>query len=524
MRGFGARARARRFSRTIARCAGACSTGRRGCASAICSSASTAIAAFYDARLPADVRDRASLAAWCAAGHERRALRDDGRPTSRAAISRQLPAERYPDELELAGQRARRCATGSSRARTTTASRVGGAARAARRDSGPSTLEWLVPGWLAGEGRRAAARRCRRSSAAPLVPLPDAVAELLPALGARRGRQPLDDRAVRGAARGARRDARRRRCSTSSALPPHLRMRIEPCSTRTAACSRRAATCARLQREARASARAEPGRDPPAAPRQWTRTGVTQLGLRRSAGRRARARSGRAISLCTRRSSTWRVASISRLLPPGPAAVGSTARRAPAAAEGAAATGGADSRAHARGARARARVSRHRPELGSSWTTCCCARAERGLRARCAVRTPGAFDCGARSAGERSSSQRPRPRALLRRNPAAAPASCAASSTQRRPDARAGKCARTIWRAARCADRAGISDGDAGRVAQAAAAVSARRRARWDKRGQRHERELAAQVRAAAARARALGSRRARRLAVADRRWSSTAG
>ena len=77
------------------------------------------IAAFYDARLPSDVRDRPSLLAWCAARANDRALT----MTAADIASREpteITPERYPATSRSRDNRCR-CATNSSPRRTTTA-------------------------------------------------------------------------------------------------------------------------------------------------------------------------------------------------------------------------------------------------------------------------------------------------------------------------------------------------------------------------------------------------------------------
>src|SRR5262249_9222780 len=62
-----------------------------------------AVAAFSEARLPADVRDRNGLLTWCRDGANERALT----MTAEDVASRDpatLPVNDYPSELEVAGQ------------------------------------------------------------------------------------------------------------------------------------------------------------------------------------------------------------------------------------------------------------------------------------------------------------------------------------------------------------------------------------------------------------------------------------
>jgi ATP-dependent helicase HrpA len=63
----------------------------------------TGLANFYEARVPPAVHDRASLVAWCAAGHDAALEMDIADVASRSAGN--ADSGDYPDELELAGQR-----------------------------------------------------------------------------------------------------------------------------------------------------------------------------------------------------------------------------------------------------------------------------------------------------------------------------------------------------------------------------------------------------------------------------------
>ena len=94
------------------------------------------VAAFYDARLPAGIHDRATLATWCATTAERPHAADDGR---RRREPRSRPSS--PTSASRTSSRSRgrscRCAIASSPARSTTASRSRCRARCSVR-CGPS--------------------------------------------------------------------------------------------------------------------------------------------------------------------------------------------------------------------------------------------------------------------------------------------------------------------------------------------------------------------------------------------------
>ena len=180
------------------------------------------IAAFYDARLPADVRDRPSLLAWCATRANDRAL-----TMSAADIASRDPAEitpeRYPSGLEVAGQLVTlryKFEPGADDDGVTL--EVPRALLGALR---PEQVEWLVPGWLA-EKVVALLRALPKDLRRPLVPLPDTAAELIAASDARQGRQPLLS-ALRDALLERRRVTFDPKLLDERSLPPHLTMRIE---------------------------------------------------------------------------------------------------------------------------------------------------------------------------------------------------------------------------------------------------------------------------------------------------------
>jgi ATP-dependent helicase HrpA len=180
------------------------------------------IAAFYDARLPPEVHDRPSLLAWCATRANDRALAmTDADISSRAP--HELTAERYPTGLEIAGQLVPlryKFDPGADDDGVTL--EVPRALLGALR---PEQVEWLVPGWL-GDKVVALLRALPKELRKPLVPLPDAAAELIAAIEPRRGRQSLGT-ALRDAL------AERRRMILDAAqldgrsLDAHLVMRIE---------------------------------------------------------------------------------------------------------------------------------------------------------------------------------------------------------------------------------------------------------------------------------------------------------
>ncbi len=180
------------------------------------------IAAFYDARLPADVHDRATLLAWCATGANDRALT----MTAADVASRdpaEITAERYPSELEVAGQPVPlryKFEPGADDDGITL--EVPRALLGALR---PEQVEWLVPGWLADKVV-ALLRALPKEQRRPLVPLPDTAAELIVASEPRRGRQPLVS-ALRDALLERRRATFDPKLLDERALPPHLSMRIE---------------------------------------------------------------------------------------------------------------------------------------------------------------------------------------------------------------------------------------------------------------------------------------------------------
>jgi ATP-dependent RNA helicase HrpA len=222
--------------------------------------------AFYDARLPADVRDRQSLDAWCARGNDGALRMTVGDLASRDLDS--LPADQYPTELEVAGQRLPleyRFEPGADTDGLTLAlpRALLGAARAEQ-------LEWLVPGWLPDKVL-ALLRALPKEQRKPLVPLPDTVRELAPELERRRGRHGLAAALLEVLA-----DVRGTRLAPDAfdekALEPHMRMRVTLLDEAGAvlAASRDVRT---LQRELLEPAAAPM---PPSGAAQWTRTNVAR--------------------------------------------------------------------------------------------------------------------------------------------------------------------------------------------------------------------------------------------------------
>ena len=180
------------------------------------------ITAFYDARLPPDVRDRPSLLAWCATRANDRAL-----TMTAADVASREPAEitpeRYPSDLEIAGQPV------PLRYRFEPGADTDGVTleipRALLGAVRHENVDWLVPGWLA-EKVLALLRALPKELRRPLVPLPETAAELIAACEARRGRQGLVS-ALREALLERRRVTLDPKLLDERALPPHLSMRIE---------------------------------------------------------------------------------------------------------------------------------------------------------------------------------------------------------------------------------------------------------------------------------------------------------
>jgi len=270
------------------------------------------IAAFYDARLPADVRDRPTLLAWCATLANDRAL-----TMTAADVSSRDPAEitpeRYPSNLEIAGQPV------PLRYKFEPAADDDGVTieipRALLGALRPEQIEWLVPGWLA-EKVVALLRGLPKELRRPLVPLPDTAAELIGACGPRRGRQPLVS-ALRDALLERRRVTLDPKLLDERALPPHLSMRIEvrDADGRVLGASRDLRAVQREWLDAR-GARAAPagGND------EWTRTNLAHWDFGDLPDAVALRQGGRDVQLYPSLLEDRGRVDL-RLLPPGPAAV-----------------------------------------------------------------------------------------------------------------------------------------------------------------------------------------------------------
>ena len=227
------------------------------------------VAAFYDERLPPEVHDRTSLAAWCAAGHAATLRMKTGDIASRDLA--ELPAARYPQELELAGQRLPVryvFEPGADHDGITV-----GVPRALLSAIRPEQLDWLVPAWLP-EKILALLRALPKEQRKPLVPMPDTVNAVLAALAGSVGRQPLTIALCE-----ALRETRGVRLTPAAlderTLAPHLTMRIDVLdadgSVRAAGRDLRA-----LQRQARAAEAPEVAQPRAAEPGQWQRSGLMQ--------------------------------------------------------------------------------------------------------------------------------------------------------------------------------------------------------------------------------------------------------
>jgi ATP-dependent helicase HrpA len=223
------------------------------------------VAAFYEERLPADLHDRASLAAWCAQGH------DDAlaMTLSDAATRVAEPPEGCPDELEIAGQSlaldyAFEPGSAADGITITVPRELLGAVRAEQ-------LEWLVPAWLPDKVL-AMLKRLPKEQRRPLVPLPDTVRALLGALEKRVARQPLAIALAEGLreTRGAEIPP-----SAFDAMPldEHLQMRIVVVDGSGNVCAEGRDLMA-LQRELRGQRAALPERGDDAE--RWRRAGLAR--------------------------------------------------------------------------------------------------------------------------------------------------------------------------------------------------------------------------------------------------------
>ena len=177
--------------------------------------------AFYAARLPPDIASRAALRRWCRDKANARRLE-----MQVLDIATRDPAQfdrrAYPDRLDVAGHALPLryvFEPGSERDGLTL--RVPEPLVGLLREE---TLDWLVPGWARGKAL-ALLRGLPKEMRRPLVPLPDTVDALWPALERERGVKTM---------RAALREllAERRGLDVGDALdaaplPPELRMRIE---------------------------------------------------------------------------------------------------------------------------------------------------------------------------------------------------------------------------------------------------------------------------------------------------------
>ena len=178
------------------------------------------IASFYDDRLPPTVHDRTSLVRWCAAGHGRElhftlgdvATRDPG----------DLAALGFASELTLAGQRLPLSYVFEPGQEADGVTLM--APRALLGAIRPAELEWLVPAWLPDKVV-ALLRALPKEQRRPLVPLPDTAKATLAATADRIGRQPLPI-ALAEALRVARGVEVSPAAFDERALPAHFRMRV----------------------------------------------------------------------------------------------------------------------------------------------------------------------------------------------------------------------------------------------------------------------------------------------------------
>ncbi len=178
------------------------------------------IAAFYDDRLPPEVHDRTSLVRWCAAGHGSElhltlgdvATRDPG----------DLGALGLVSELTLAGQRlplsyAFEPGQDADGVTLTVPRSLLGAI-------GSAELDWLVPAWLPDK-IVALLRALPKEQRRPLVPLPDTAKAALAVMPDRSGRQALPV-ALAEALHVARGVEASPAVFDERALPAHFRMRV----------------------------------------------------------------------------------------------------------------------------------------------------------------------------------------------------------------------------------------------------------------------------------------------------------
>jgi len=226
----------------------------------------------------------------------------------------EITAERYPGDLEVAGQPVPLSykfepAADDDGVTLEIPRALLGALR-------PEHVEWLVPGWLA-EKVIALLRGLPKELRRPLVPLPDTAAELISACEPRRGRQPLVS-ALRDALLERRRVTLDPKLLDERALPPHLSMRIEvrDADGHVLGAGRDLRAVQREWLDARA-ARTTPsggGTD------EWTRTNVSRWDFRDLPDAVALRQAGREVQLYPSLLDDRGRVDL-RLLPPGPAAV-----------------------------------------------------------------------------------------------------------------------------------------------------------------------------------------------------------
>lgn len=220
------------------------------------------LAAFYEANLPAAIHDRRGLVHWCRDGRRAASLEVEVGELATRDVGEAVAAD-FPDTLTAGGQRLAleyRYEPGHPRdGITLRLPRVLVDVIEGHR------FEWLVPGALR-EKTLALLKTMPKEARRPLVPLPDTVDRVLPALKRRFGQEPLVGaiRAVllqsldRGVPAGAMRP---------DALPEHLHMAIELVDE-TGATIARSRDFASLRREYGGGRRLEGGheRSGPATP------------------------------------------------------------------------------------------------------------------------------------------------------------------------------------------------------------------------------------------------------------------
>jgi ATP-dependent helicase HrpA len=176
------------------------------------------VAAFYDERLPAEVRDRASFAAWCRSGHDATLTMTEADVTTRAPT----PPEGCPEALEVADQRLPLTyvfepGSEADGVTLTVPLELLGAVR-------PEQIEWLVPGWL-HEKLVALLRALPKEQRRALVPLPETARAAAAQMGGRERKQALSI-AFTEALRQTRGVVLSPASFDERALAPHLQMRV----------------------------------------------------------------------------------------------------------------------------------------------------------------------------------------------------------------------------------------------------------------------------------------------------------